>query len=714
MDGDAQRQEASDRLAGLMAPRSVAIIGASARKDGWSGNAIPTLQRMGFQGQIYPVNAKYEELHGLSCYASVCDVPGPVDAALIFVPRSVLPQVLEECGRKGVKGVVILAAGFSETGEEGRALEESLRDIANAGDIAVCGPNCLGLANLGNGFMGLTSATFPDDLSPGGTALISQSGQLMMVLLTHAHDQGAHLRYIVSTGNEMNVEAADYASHALTDPNVTSVAMVLEGLRDPDKFLAVARQAEAAKKPLIVLKIGRSERAARTALAHTGKMAGAFRTYSAVFRQSNVISVDDPMELAETATLFEKCPVPRGGRVAVVTFSGGWCGVIADQAEELGIEMTDFTPETVQRLKPLLDFTPPNNPLDLSGNITTHPERWAEALQAVEADESTDILVVFIHQVRAEWREGLIRPLEELAEQTDKPILVVYDGGKVVEEGYERLTRARHLPIYRGPRSMLRALRRFLDFHANLSQGNAPAPRPTAVPCPAILQKTKGPTLSEYDAKALLREAGMPMVREALVADQGSVEEAAQKTGFPIVLKGLADGMEHKTEAGLVHLNITDTEALHRAFADLSARLEGASLNDGPPKYAVQQMVKGGVEAILGVQNDPDFGPMILVGVGGTLTELVNDVALRRAPLTARDAAEMIDETRLLALLKGFRGAPPADRAALEEMIVNLSNFAAAHAAHIEGIDLNPVLVLPEGQGCVAVDALIVKTDQQQ
>ncbi|APE42490.1 hypothetical protein BOO69_02970 [Sulfitobacter alexandrii] len=699
------------RLSGLMAPWSVAIIGASARKEGWSGSAIPTLQRMGFKGDIHPVNAKYDELNGLPCHASVADIPGPVDVALIFVPKAVLPQVLEECGRKGVKGAVILAAGFSETGEEGRALEDRIRTIANTHGIAVCGPNCLGLANLGNGFMGLTSATFPDDLSPGGTALISQSGQLMMVLLTHAHDQGAHLRYIVSTGNEMNVEAADYAGYALADPAVTSVAMVLEGLRDPARFLAVARQAMTAQKPLIVLKIGRSARAARTALAHTGKMAGAHRTYAAVFRQGNVIAVDDPMELAQVATLFEKCPPPRGERVGVVSFSGGWCGVIADQAETLGIELTDFTSETVARLRPLLDFTPPDNPLDLSGNVTTHPERWAEALEAVAADDNTDILVVFIHQVRAAWREGLIRPLEDLAARTDKPILVVYDGGKVVEEGYERLARARRLPIYRGTRPMLRALRHFLDFHARLSRAAKSAPMPEPAPRPAILDQVAGRSLSEYDAKALLREAGLPMVGEALCDDLRTAEEAARDIGFPVVLKGLADGMEHKTEAGLVRLGIGDAAGLRTAFEDLSAKLHGTTLNGGSPKYVVQQMISGGVEAIIGVQNDPDFGPMILVGVGGTLTELVGDVALRRAPLTPEDAAEMIDETRLAALLDGYRGAPPADRAALEDTIVRLSRFAVAHAAHIAEIDLNPVLVLPRGKGCVAVDALIVKTD---
>ena len=438
---EGQGPDRSAQLAGLMDPKSIAVVGASARAEGWSGVAVPALLRQGFKGRIFPVNAKYDEIAGLPCFPSVSAIPEPVDVAMIYVPKRALAEVLEDCGRKGVRGAVILASGFGETGEEGRATEEALREIANRNNIAICGPNCLGLANLGSGFVGLTGATFPDDMSPGGTALVSQSGQLMMVILARAHDQGVHLRYLVSTGNELNVEAADYAGLALRDPAVTSVAIALEGLRNPVKFLDLAAEARTLDKPLIVLKLGRSQRAARTALAHTGKMAGAYRTFEAVFRQNNIVAVDDPLELAEAAALFEKCPAPRGERVSVVSFSGGWCGVIADQAEALGIPMADFTDETVERLKPHMDFTPPLNPLDLSGNVNNHPERWGAALAAVAADANTDIVVVFIHQVRTAWRDRLIPPLLQVAKPTDKPILVVYDGGKVVEEGYEVLAR---------------------------------------------------------------------------------------------------------------------------------------------------------------------------------------------------------------------------------------------------------------------------------
>lgn len=711
MDGDGSFDRVSDRLEGLMAPRSVAIIGASARHGGWSGNAVPALQRLGFTGEIYPVNAKYEEVQGLTCYPSVTAIPGEVDAALIFVPKTVLPQVLEECGQKGVRGVVILAAGFSETGEDGAAFEAELKEIVDRHGIAVCGPNCLGLANLANGFMGLTSATFPEDLSPGGTALVSQSGQLMMVLLTRAHDQGVHLRYVVSTGNEMNVEAADYAGVALRDPEVSSVAMVLEGLRDPEKFLRVAGEARERGKPLIVLKTGRSQRSARTALAHTGKMAGAYATYAAVFRQENVIGVDDPLELADVAALFEKCPAPKGERMSVVSFSGGWCGVIADQAEAAGVPMADFSDATVERLRPLLDFTPPVNPLDLSGNVNNHPERWGQALEAVAADENTDIMVVFIHQVRTEWRDRLIGPLLEVAKTAKKPVVVVYDGGKVVEQGYETLAADRSLPIYRGTKPMLTALSRFLTFHRRQKAATVPRPAPAPAGAHPGIASAAGRSLSEFAAKAVLREHGLPMVGERLVRDEAAALEAAAEIGFPVVLKGLADGMEHKTEAGLVHLGLKDAEDVRAAFSDLRGKLAGATLDGDAPGYLVQQMVGGGVEAILGMQNDPDFGPMILVGVGGTMTELMNDVSLRRAPLSEADVHEMIDETRLGALLAGFRGAPAADRAALEATILKLSDFAVAQAAHVESVDLNPVLVMPRGEGCVAVDALIVKSE---
>jgi len=703
------------RLSGLMNPQSVAVVGASAKAEGWSGMAVPVLRRLGYTGKIFPVNPKYEELNGLRCYPSVSAIPDAVDAALMFVPQRALPDILEDCGKKGVQGAVILASGFSETGDEGRALEERLREVANRNRIAICGPNCLGLANLDSGFMGLTAATFPEDLSAGRTALISQSGQLLMVLLARAHDQGVHMRYLVSTGNELNVEAADYASWALQDPQIASVCMALEGLRTPSRFLDLAEQAQAAEKPLIVLKLGRSQRAARTALAHTGKMAGAFRTYEAVFRQNNIVSVDDPLELADVAALFDKCPAPRGDRISVVTFSGGWSGVMADQAEALGLPMADFTEATVDRLKPLLDFTPPVNPLDLSGNVNNHPERWGASLKAVLADVNTDIMVVFIHQVREAWRGNLIDPVLDLARTSDKPIVVVYDGGKVVEAGYEQLARDHSLPIYRGSQQMLRALKRFVDYHRRKASRRDGTP-PPEVPAGAAetvetLLAQGGRSLSEHAAKAALRAYGLPMVGEQLVRTEAEALAAAEKIGFPVVMKGLADGMEHKSDAGLVHLGLSDADAVRAAFADLEGKLSGHTLNGESAPCIVQKMVKGGVEAILGMQNDPDFGPMILVGVGGVMTELLNDVALRRAPLTAEDAREMIDETRLGALLEGFRGAPKADRAALEDAILRLSALSVAHAERIEGIDINPVLVLPEGEGCVAVDALIVKPE---
>ena len=621
--------------------------------------------------------------------------------------------------QKGVRGAVILASGFSETGEEGRKLEEKLREVANRNRIAICGPNCLGLANLDSGFMGLTAATFPEDMSAGRTALISQSGQLLMVLLSRAHDHGVHMRYLVSTGNELNVEAADYARWTLEDPEIASVCMALEGLRTPARFLDLAERAQAAEKPLIVLKLGRSQRAARTALAHTGKMAGAFRTYEAVFRQNNIVSVDDPLELADVAALFEKCPAPRGDRISVVTFSGGWSGVMADQSEALGLPMADFTPDTVEKLKPLLDFTPPVNPLDLSGNVNNHPERWGASLEAVLADENTDIMVVFIHQVREAWRDRLIGPVLELAKTSLKPIVVVYDGGKIVEAGWDFLAADKTLPIYRGSQQMLKALKRFIDYHkrkAKAPDADEALPEVAGDAGETVerLLAAAGRSLSEHAAKAALRSYDLPMAAEMLVRSEEEALAAAEEIGFPVVMKGLADGMEHKTEAGLVHLGLSDADAVRTAFADLNRKLEGHTLGDMPAASLVQTMVRGGVEAIVGMQNDPDFGPMILLGVGGVMTELMNDVALRRAPLSREDVAEMIDETSLGRLLEGFRGAARADRAALEEAVLRLSAFSVAHAVSIESIDINPLIVLPEGKGCVAVDALIIKPEGEE
>lgn len=707
-----------DWLSGLMDPRSVAVIGASTNTESWSGKAASVLRHLGFEGDIHPVNPKYNDLGGMPCYPSVEAIPGPVDVALMFVPRSALPEVLEACGRKKVRGAVILAAGFSETGDEGRIEEDRLREIANRYRIAICGPNCLGLANLASGFMGLTAATFPADMRPGHTALISQSGQLLMVLLARAHDQGVRMRHIVSTGNELNVEAADYASWALDDPEVSSVAMALEGLRSPDRFLSLTQKALSIEKPLIVLKLGRSQRAARTALAHTGKMAGAFRTYSAVFAQNNIVSVDDPLELADVAGLFEKCPTPKGNRISVVTFSGGWAGVVADQAEALGLPMADFTDDTVARLRPLLEFTPPDNPLDLSGNVMNHPERWGAAIRAVVEDRNTDIVVVFIHQVREAWRGRLIDPALEIAKTTDKPFIIVYDGGKVVEAGYRQLIEDGTLPVFRGSASMLLALRRFTLYHDRRRRlrGSEAAPsiKPAARDAVARLLQQAGTSLQEHEAKVVLGHYGLPMVREAIAGTADAAVAAADAIGYPVVLKGLADGMEHKSDAGLVRLNLKDESALRAAHRDLLALLGGATLAGAPAPCLVQSYVSGGVEVILGMQNDPDFGPMILVGIGGVMTELFNDVALRRAPVTPNEAREMIDETRIGVLLGGFRGSPMADRSALEAAICALSRLAVEHGAGIESIDINPILVLPQGRGCIAVDALVIRREEGQ
>ncbi|MCC6000282.1 MAG: acetate--CoA ligase family protein [Pararhodobacter sp.] len=705
-------RSSSARLARLMRPRSVAVIGASANTSSWGGATIANLQAMGFAGSIHPVNPNHDQIAGLPCYPDVEAIPGPVDAALLFVPGAAVPEVLEACGRKGVGGAVILAAGYRETGAEGAQREADLRALADRHGIAVCGPNCMGLVNLAEGFIGYTAAMLPRDMRPGRSALISQSGQLAAVLFTRSHDQGARLRYLVSTGNEMNVDAADYADFMLDDPDIASVGMVLEGLKDPTRFLAVAARSAHLGKPLIVLKLGRSQAAARTALAHTGKLAGAAAVHDAVFRQMNVISVRDPLEIADVAALFAACPVPRGNRIGVVTFSGGWCGAVADQAEDEGLALAEFTPETMDRLRPLLPFTPPVNPLDLSGQITAHPERWPMALHAVHDDPNTDIVVVFIHQMRAAWRGNFVDPLLAFAQTAKKPVVVVYDGGAVVAEGYQALVQDGTLPVYRGSATMLRALRHFTGFHARRSRpAGQPAQKPDAARRAQImaLMEPWGQTLPEHASKQVLAACGLPMVPEQVVATRAEALRRASEIGYPVVLKGLAEGLAHKTESGLVRLNLGDPQALGTAFDDLMGQMSGQRLAGGAAQCLVQPMIGGGVEVLLGLHQDPDFGPMVMVGPGGIMAELIADTAMRRAPFSRDEAEAMIDETRLGMLLAGFRGAPPADRAALVDAMLALGRFGVDMGVAVDSVDINPLIVQPAGRGCVAVDALVIQ-----
>lgn len=704
------------RLDALLRPRSVAVIGASANRQSWGGAAIENLRRLGFPGTIYPVNPNYTELDGLRCYSEVTQIEGPVDVALLFVPKKALPTVLDQCGRKGVSGAIILAAGFSEAGGDGAAEEGVLRDLAQRHGIAICGPNCMGLVNLADGFMGYTAATLPTEMVPGPTALISQSGQLAAVMFVRCHDQGVFLRYLVSAGNELNVEATDYARWALDDAEVKCVGMILEGLRDPARFLGMAAHARAAGKPLIVLKLGRSKAAARTALSHTGKLAGSARAYDAVFRQNNVISVDDPLEIADVASLFAKCPAPPGRRVAFVTFSGGWCGTVADQAEGMGIELADFAKETVARLRPILDFTPPVNPVDLSGQVNSYPERWTLCLDAVHDDPNTDIVVVFVHQVRAAWRDRYLEPTLDLARRARKPVIVVHDGGKVVEAAYEKIVHDGAAPVFRATQPMLKALRRFLDYYHRVDTQSEPLPTTPAGDGDAQAQLRAcilpwDRTVPEHAAKAGLRAYDLPMTPEAVVASSEAAKAQARTFGFPVALKGVAAGIEHKTEAGLVKLRLRDDSAVESAYRDLSERLTSLAPGDKKAEILLQPMAPSGVEVLLGLHRDPDFGPMILLGLGGTAAELLDDVSMRRAPLSPHDVREMIEETRLGEILSGFRGAPPADREALVRAVLALSAVARDFADDIESIDINPLIVLPKGEGCVAVDALIVKRE---
>ena len=690
----------------LLRPRSVAIVGASADPASWSGATIGNLRDLGFPGAIYPVNPRRDEIAGLPCYPDVAAIPDPVDAALLFVPRAAVPEVLAQCGARGVGGAVILAGGYGETGAAGAAEEADLRAIADRHGLAICGPNCMGFVNLADRFMGYVAACLPPDMRAGRTGLVSQSGQLAAMMFVRCHDQGVRLRYLVSTGNELNMEAADWAEAMLADPEIRSVGMILEGLRTPAGFLALAARARAAGRPLIVHKMGRSRAAARTAMAHTGKLAGSARAYDAVFRQEGVVAVDDPLEIPDVASLFDRCPPPRGDRVGVVSFSGGWCGTLADQAEALGVPLAEFAPETVDRLRPVMELTPPVNPLDLSGQVTTNPERWPQAIRAVHDDPNTDIVVVFVHQVRPAWRERFIPPVLAVARDATKPLVVLYDGGKPVEAGYEQIVADGGVPVFRYTQPMLKAIRRFADWHLRPAR---PAPEPAAGPDPSIaveLGRWDG-MVPEHAAKAALARFGLPVVAERLATTPEEAVAAAEAIGWPVALKGVASDLAHKTEAGLVRLALPGAEALRTAHAEMGTLLDGHRLGAAPAACLVQAMAPRGVEAILGLHRDPDFGPMILLGPGGTLTELVDDVSLRRAPLTEHDVEEMIDETRLGRLLAGLRGAPAADRGALVQAVLALSRYALAAGDDVQSVDVNPLIVHPGG--AVAVDALIVR-----
>ncbi len=690
-----------DAMRALMAPRSIAVVGATERADASSSFVMKNLMRFGYKGKIIPVHPKAGTIFGLAASPSLSALDTPPDVAVIGIAADKVIAALEEAGSTGVKAAVVLASGFAELDETGRERQRQLVEIAERYGMAICGPNCLGLFNLGSG-AALYSSSLSTDLEKGRFAILSHSGASAIAL---GNTGRFGLSHIVSSGNSAATDIPDYLDFLATDDDTRAVGIVIEAVWEPEKLAAAMEKMHAANKPVIALRAGRSERGAQATAAHTGSLAGSNDAYRAFFRRVGIIEVPDMDGFMETATLclnLKQRPEKPG--VAIVGVSGGGVAHVSDIAEEVGLSLPDLQPETAARVRALLPpFATPQNPLDTTGVVFANGDIYRDILHALADDPSIGLIVaaqdapVGLDDFCASEYLGIAEAVSGYAGTGKAPVVFMSN----LSSGHHAAVEAKlpNVPALRGTKSALTAVRGLMYQERTVSWPDAALSEKSPLPASA---------LTEREAKALLAAEGLPVPKEHLVTDADAAAQAARSLGFPVVMKIESPDILHKTEAGGVKLGVASEAEARAAFEAIMADARAYAPTAELRGVSVQEMVTGGIEALVGIVRHDPFGFGLVVGIGGVLVELVKDSAFDLLPIDLARADAMIGETKLASLLEGYRGAPKADRKALAELLVKVSDFAARYGDDIEAIDLNPVAVLPEGKGVRILDALII------
>lgn len=683
-------------LARLYAPRSVAVVGASARPGALSWWPLHLLRRYGFPGGIHPVNPGRDEIDGLRCHPSIGEVPGTVDVAVVVLNAERTPAAVRECADAGVGVVVLPTQGLGELSEDGRAIEREMIAYARARGMRIAGPNTDGTASPATGLMATIQPIFGEGIEPGPVAVVAQSGATAASIVRRLKDAGIGCRYYTSTGNEVDLGMEDHLSYVLQDPEVRMVVSFVESIRRPDAFLAVADLADRLGKPIVLVKVGRSDVGARRAAAHTGALAGEDRIYDAVFQSAGVIRVSELSELVAVARLHLAAGGLRAPGVGIVSVSGGQAGSLADAAFEAGVPVPAVD-ET--EMDGLLQFGAAFNPCDLTGAIATTPTLTADVYRGFSRSPELGIVVYARKQLTGTAGAAAADELARAAAAGPIPV-AVYAMDGVVEGDEAAVYEQAGIPVFASARELFLAVRSL----AGRRREGAPPP---ADPVPLAFDGT-GP-LSETASKRVVAAYGVAVPRESVAEDAEAAVEAARAIGGPVVLKAVSGRIPHKTEAGCVVVGVVGDDAVRSAYAQITANA-AAVLDGAHVPVLVAEQIDGGIEMLVGVTVDPGFGPFVVVGAGGVLTEVLDDVAIAPAPVSGERAREMVDGLRLRRLLDGYRGGPALDVDALVDTVVRVGRLAADHADRIAEVDLNPVVVLPVG--AVALDALVVAAEK--
>ena len=707
-------------LSPLMNPRSVAIIGASQRnasalnREPRGNRVIRNLKSFGYSGRIVAVNPKYSEVMDYPCYPEISAIPEPVDCVVLAVPNRQVPDLLESAAASGVRAAVVFSAGFAETGADGKQRQERLETLSRERDFLICGPNCYGVLNV-FGKAPLFASTIPQGFLAGPVALVSQSGGLSTTianaLMLNRH---VGLSHIVSCGNQAGATVEEYFNYLIEDENTRVIAGFVEGFKQPHLLLAVAHKAAERNKPLIILKGGRSEVSQRAAATHSGSLAGAAEVVDAAFRQTGVVSVRSINELIDATSVFSCDGFVKhylgGRRIGVLSGSGGECTLVSDAAASVGLEVPELTESTKSNLQEAVaDFGNMNNPLDGTGAMYDDEKLFPRLLQALIDDANIDVVTINLEANDPRPKElksgnRFAQAIERAAASSKKPIACFSSvvGGPVDPEILLPLRQA-GVPLMEGAECATTTIRNLAEFYDFQNGWQSDEAEDRTVPG----RKLASGMLPAQAAFELLGQFGVTTAAMVLAHSPDEAAAAAQRIGFPVALKIESAHITHKSDVGGVALKLCDAAAVSDAYNKIVSEVRRRVPDAKVEGIVVQRMSGEGVEMILGIKRDPLFGPVVLCGFGGILVELLKDVSIGIPPLSRKHARDMLKRLRGFAILGGVRGQPPADIDALCDAIAGLSSLAWTFADQLAGLDINPLIVLPEGQGVVAVDALV-------
>jgi acetyltransferase len=697
-------------LDSFFAPASIALIGASRDLEKIPGRLLSMLRKNEFPGKIYPINPNYGDIDGLKCYPSIADVGQLIDLAIVIIPARAVLGALEQCAAVGVKNAVIISSGFAEEGGDSAAMQDAIVTLAKKSGMRISGPNAEGFYSQ----VQRVAATFSPtvDVKPGAPPLVAtkrrigivaQSGGIGFAIYHRAKALGVALSYVISAGNESDLGAGEFLDYMVQDASTDVILLFIEGIRDVDKFLVAARRAAETGKPVIVTKVGRSGAGERAAASHTASMAGWSAAYDAVFAKYGFIVSNDLDEAVTIAAILTTNPLPKGDRIAVLTVSGGAGIWGADTVSMQGLQVPELSKPIQAEIGALLpSYGATGNPIDVTAQ-GVHSGGLQKSIALLDVSDEVDSVLVVLSlssETRMPFKQAELKPIVEAQR---KP--VVFYSYTLPSDFARKELAASGAVVLSGLTHVGVAMRQMV---ARAKFRLAPPAEPGASPLRDIAAHLKSATLSEFDSKSLLREAGIALPDEVLVTEKSALDAAIARVGFPLVMKIQSRDIPHKSEVGGVRVNIATKGEVFLAYEALRESARRHRPDAAIQGVLVGPMAKKGVEIIVGTLLDATFGPMIMVGLGGITTELFRDVVYRPAPVSAVEASAMLAELKAAPLLNGFRGAAKADIPALSQLISQISVLAAHARDQISEIEINPVLVHPVGQGVTIVDALVV------